>query len=252
MCVALLQLLHSNISQLLGGQQELAAALAAATDQEKTEWAEATAKLGAMAASLDEIRDGVGEVVTRVSFVQETAQRVDSKVSEVAVNVQRVQSTVDGMDRRVVEINRDVQELAAYIRGLRQAGKTAVSGSCSSGKGSDSTQGGMLRSRLVLSSSQVKWEAAGPFLDRGSFANVYPGTYDGAHVAIKQLDMSSFAGKAEEEVGWRLAGVCMVCIWQCGCKCCCCCCCQSCTVRWLCAYMEYITCLWLKLCLPFQ
>jgi hypothetical protein len=31
---------------------------------------------------------------------------------------------------------------------------------------------------------------------------VYPGTFDGARVAVKQLDMTAFAGKEEVEVRW--------------------------------------------------
>jgi uncharacterized phage infection (PIP) family protein YhgE len=122
----LLQALQSDISQLLGGQQELAAALAAATEQEKAEWAEATAQLSTMTAAIDEIRDGVARVASGVGAVQEGMERVDSKVSDVADDVLSVKSTVERVDSRVEEINREVQQLAAFFREMRQGAVTTI------------------------------------------------------------------------------------------------------------------------------
>lgn len=172
MC-CVLQELQGNLAQLLGGQQELSAQLAAATQEQRAEWAKAVGLLSRLAADVADIKEGIAGV--------------DRKV--------------DGVDQKLQVINVAVHELAAYVKELRLGpGRSSPSGS-SSGKGCS-----MLRSRLVLDKLRVELVAGEQPLDSGSFASVYLGTYDGAPVAIKQLDMLAFVGKAEEEVRLVLAG----------------------------------------------
>ena len=57
-----------------------------------------------------------------------------------------------------------------------------------------------MRSHIVLDRERVTWREDGGALNRGGFAKVFAGTYDGNHVAIKQLDMAAFVGASEQEV----------------------------------------------------
>lgn len=167
-----MQQLQGHLEQLLGGQQELQQQLAAATQEQRQEWASVAGHLGQLAGDVGVIKDEV--------------------------------CCMQGV----------MKELAAAVRAVEEGIKQQGASTSADARASSSGGGGgtLVRSQLMLDRERVQWDA-NDILDRGGFASVYRGTFDGHDVAIKLLDMAAFAGALQDKVGahacfaWPIAQV---------------------------------------------
>jgi serine/threonine protein kinase len=167
--------LQQDLSQLVGGQQALQQQLEEANSEQRQQWQEATALLCRLAAELGSIRKGVEQL-------QDGMERVEVGVESLSSDMQAVMA--------------GVQELMALVKS--SSGSAAAAGGAAGQDGPARDQR-PVSSQLVLDREQVEWHAADK-LDSGGFGSVYAGTYHGAPVAVKQLDMAGLDTEGKHQV----------------------------------------------------